>query len=58
MDVALILFMESISLDLVRVFLFEAYVAVTNGYPYISPHSALPCTYMGDLYLVRSMNHD
>ena len=58
MDVALILFMESVSLDLVRIFLFEAYVAVTNGYPYMSSPSAWPCTYMGDLYLARSMSHD
>ena len=57
MDVALILFIESISLDLVRIFLFEAYAAVTNSYPYISSPSALPCTYMGDFYLARSMDH-
>ena len=56
--VALMVFMKSLSLDPVRVFLFGAYVAVTNGHPYKSPHSALLCTYMGDLYLVRSMHHD
>ena len=57
-DVAVMLFIESFSLDSVRIFLLGTYVTVTSGYPCISPPSALPCTYMGDLYLASTMNHD
>ena len=46
----LILFMQYLFLDWVRIFLLETYVVVINGYPFILPHLALPCTYMGALY--------
>ena len=58
-DIAtLIFFMQYLFLYWVRIFLLQTYVVAINCYPYILPHLALPCTYMGDLYLMGSMNHD